>query len=206
MFHTWFGWWYLTLMLYMVALLVYGVRAQTKSRMSWLERAGGRVLMFRKPRALRRVSLMVPGVFVLMLLPSLFAPHVSHRNTQGRNDQGVFARTLSKGFMTLSVLGLSAFFIFLAGPADFRLDGQRRVYEKTEGWPWRPKTRGGPLDDFQGVCITPQNSVMLVPRKPDRLRSGYLLSGAVSREAARALAGEITQTVGIPLIEYSLKR
>lgn len=201
LFHSWFGWWYVIFMLYMVTMLVYGVRGQARSMGRWLERAEGRVLTFRKPRALRRSSLMAPGVFVLMLFPMLYGLPAGHRN-----HRDTLANTLIKGYMTASVLGLSALFVYLGGPADYRLDGQRRVYEKTEGWPWRPKTRSGSLDDFRGVCITPQNNVMLVPRKPSRFVSGYVLGSAGSKGSARSLAAQVGQTTGIPLIDYPMRR
>ncbi len=144
---------------------------------------------------------MVPGVFMLMLFPILYGLPAGHRN-----HQTTLANTLIKAQMTVSVLCLSALFIYLGGPADYRLDGQRRVYERTEGWPWRPKTRSGPLDDFKGVCVTPTNNVALVPKKPNRLVSGCVLSGTASKVAARSLAEQVAQTVGVPLIDYPLKR
>ena len=209
LFHSWFGWWFIAFMLYSVTIMVYGVRAQTPARAGWRIEAKEGLLAFRKPRALRRSSLMIPGVFFLMLFPILLATPVHHRYGQYEitpTPQQQLTQTLIKGYMAASALGLSLLFVYLGGPFEMRLDGRQRVYEKTAGWPWRPETQRGPFDDYKGVCITRRNSIMLVPRNPRRLTVGDILSDAASKQAARTLAEEISRVTGIPLIACPQKR
>lgn len=205
LFHSWFGWWFITFMLYTIIVIVYGVRAQTQALAGWWIEAK-ETLAFRKPHALRRSSLMIPGVFFLMLLPTLLATPSHRRYEAVQTSQMQLTQTLIKGYMAASVLGLSLLFVYLGGPFEMRLDGRQRVYEKTTGWPWRPETRRGSLDDYKGICVTRRNSIMLVPRSPRRLITGDILSDAASKQAARTLAEEVRRVTGVPIIDCPQKR
>ncbi len=210
LFHSWFGWWFIAFMLYSITVITYGVRAQTQALAGWQVGDKEETLVFRKPRALRRSTLMIPGVFFLMLIPNLLAAPPHHQYGQYEitpTPQQQLTHTLIKGYMAASVLGLSLLFVYMSGPSEMRLDGRRRVYEKTEGWPWRPKTSRGSLDDYKGICITPRNSIQLVLRYPSRrIISGNILSNATSKQAAQTLAEEVSRITGIPLIDCPVRR
>lgn len=205
LFHSWFGWWFIGFMLYTIITIVYGARAQTQALAGWRIEAR-EALVFRKPRALRRNTLMMPGVFLLMLFPILLAtpPHRQYEAEQTSSQQ--LTQTLIKGYMAASALSLSLLFVYLGGPFEMRLDGRQRVYEKTAGWPWRPKTRRGSLDDYKEVCVTRRNNIMLVPRSPRRLITGDILSDAASKQAARTLVEEVSRVTGIPIVDCPQKR
>lgn len=203
LFHSWFGWWFIAFVLYVVALMVYTFRTQS-TMSSWVVKDQGRALSFRKPIALRRMGLLAVGALLLMSFPTLHEmayPNVTAR----RHTANPQAQAVAHGYMLMSVFGLCLFFIYLSGPDETRLDGERRTFEHTGGWPWSPKTRGSSLEDIKGVCITPRNAVLLLPRKPSRIRGGYLLSGTGQRQAAQALAERVSQAMKIPIMDYPSK-
>ena len=203
LFGTWFGWWFIAFVLYVVALMVYAFRTQSKVN-CWLVKEQDRSLSFRKPIALRRMSLMAIGAFALMSLPTLHQmvyPTVTAR----RHAANLQTQAAVRGYMIVDLLGLCLIFVYLSGPNDTRIDGERRTFERTAGWPWRPKTREGSLDDLKGVCISPRNNVLLLPRKPGQLTKGYQLSSAETKKAAQALAEKVSQVTGLPVMDYPRK-
>ena len=203
MFGTWFGWWFIAFVLYVVALMVYAFRTQS-TLSSWLVKEQGRSLSFRKPVALRRMGLLAIGAFALMSFPTLHQmvyPTVTARR-HAANPQ---TQTVVRGYVLVDLLGLCLVFVYLSGPQETRLDGDQRTFENTAGWPWRPRSRTGSLDDLKGVCVSPRNNVLLLPRKPGKLTKGYQLSSTGTKQAAQALAEKVSQATGLPIVDYPRK-
>lgn len=173
-------------LLYMVLLLAFLVKNGRRSHGSWLQQHDGDIMLFRRPRALRQTGYLFVGFFVIHCFYFLQTAVSLHRT--------VF------GFVGLPAIILIPACLYMAGPHDVRLDGERRTYERTTGWPWRPQTRIGPLDDFSGICVTRHNSVMLVPRRPERIYTGFPLSGPLPRQAAATLAEDVSRATGLPIV------
>ena len=202
LFGTWFGWWFITLVLYSVPVIVYAARTQANS--PWLVRDDGKILFFRKPLALRRSTLLAGSVLLLMLFPTLHQM-VYPATTARRHATNPQAQAIAHGYLVISVLGLCLLVVYLSSPKEIRLDGERRRYERMEGWPWRPKSHVGPLEDFKGVCVMPRGSVLLLFRSPSRSRIGFILSGPGRKQASQALAEKVSQATGLPIVDYPKK-
>ena len=94
--------------------------------------------------------------------------------------------------------------LYLCGPDDIRLDETKRTYERTVGWPWKPKMFFGSFNDVKGVCISPRNTVLLLMKKPDFVKSSgaIVLSSYGTNEAARALVEELSRVYGFAIVPY----
>ncbi len=173
-----------------------------KSYQSYLALQDGKTMLFRKPPVVRRMeTLLTVGVFVQLVVGPL-----------------VGAVLTGKPLWAVVVLvGLSWVFWFLyrvVGPNDIRLDGERLTYEQTIGWPWKPTTRAGPFSDIMGVCLSPNNNVVLLIAKPGRATMRVIISNpslaSVGSSAfvvdksyvaeSRALAEELNRVYGFPAV------
>lgn len=178
--------------LFGVVMMIYGVRQQSQARGSYLVRKDGKMMLFRKPLPMRRTTLAAAGFLTLLVLSLLVsAPYM-------RNPAPVYIQ---------SMIGLSLplFFLYLSGPDDIRLDGNQRAYERTIGWPWKPMTRFGSFEDIKGVCISPQNSVLLLLEKPGPISRGVVLSTSGTKTAAEALVEDLKREFGFPVAPYPKK-
>ena len=148
-------------------------------------------MLFRKPLALRRQQLTLFWFAVFVTFGSVVASQVLQR-----------ASHLYVG----GTVGLciSVIFLYLSVPDDIRLDGKQRLYERTVGWPWKPKRRFGSFNGIKGVCISPRNTVWLLLDKPDFVKStnGIALSYSGASQSARALAEELNRVYGFPIVPY----
>jgi len=167
----------------------YVTRQVSKVRDSYRLRQEGSVMQFRKPLALQRGQLSAFWFAVLV--------------TFGTTAAGQALRS-PLIFDINGLIGLSISFIllYLSGPDDIRLDGEQRTYERTVGWPWKPKTLFGSFGDVKGVCISPRNRVLLLLKKPDFVKSTgeIVLSSYGSDQAAYALAEELNREYGFPIV------
>lgn len=178
-----------------------------KSYESYLAWKDGKTMLFRKPPTARRLeTLLSVAVAVQLVLGPL-----------------VGAVLTGKAYLAaLSVLGagwLLYFLYYVSGPADIRLDGERRTYERTTGWPWKPVTRTGSFADIRGVCVSPQNNVIILMTKPRWTSKGVIVSNPAMSSAgssallidrshiaaSRALAEELCREYGFPLVPYPKK-
>jgi hypothetical protein len=169
----------------------YITRQMSKAQGIYPMRQAGNVMQFRKPLALRRAEL---ALFWLMVLTAFgtVATAQNWRNAFIIDGNGIF------------LLSLSAIVLYLSGPDDVRLDGKQRAYERTVGWLWKPATRIGSFNGIRGICISPQNSVLLLMEKPDFVKStnGIVLSCFRESQPARALAEEMNRMYGFPIVPY----
>ena len=171
-------------MIYGVGMLIYAIPQQSKVKGSYLVRQEGNVMQFRKPLPMRRITLAAVGFLALLVLSLLIS--------------APYARNPGQAFLPVVVgLGLPVLFLYLAGPDDIRLDGRQRTYERTVGWPWKPKTFAGPFNGVKGVCVSPRNSVLLLMEKSGPLTKGVVLSSSGPKAAAEALAEELKRGVRV---------
>lgn len=183
---------HVTLILYGVGMMIYGIPQQTKARGSYLVRKDGNMMLFRKPLPLRRVTLAAVGFFCLLLINTLAIA------IEARNPVPVY-------FMSLAALGLPMLFLYLSGPDDIRLDGSQRTYERTQGFSWKPVTKFGTFDGIKGISITPQNGVQLVLEKPGPIFGGIMLSSTGPKAAAQALVEDLKREYGFAVVPYPKK-
>lgn len=145
---------------------------------SWLVQSEGRRMKFvasQQHRALPLVVLSWPIAMVLVMMPDAPVPSF------------------------IAVGGMILLGIYSAGPDDTLIDGDRWVYERRKGWPWRPRTHVGSLDEIAGVCVTPKNSVGLrFKNKNDWFR----IDMPPGREVAVAMAEKVSLTTGLPVTEF----
>ncbi len=150
-------------------------------------------MQFRKPLALRRRELVLFWLMVLVAFGTVAtAQSFSTLHATITECNGAF------------LLSLSVILLYLSGPDDIRLDGKQRTYERAVGWFWKPKKRFGSFSDVKGICISPQNSVLLLMKKPDFVKStnGIVLSSFRESYPARALAEELNRVYGFPIVPY----
>lgn len=150
-------------------------------------------MQFRKPLALQRQQVALFWLLVVVAFGTVAAAQ-SLRNALVIDLNGVF------------LLGLSVITLYVSGPDDIRLDGTQRTYERTVGWLWKPRTLFGSFGDVKGVCISPRNRVLLLLKKPDFVKStgAIVLSGYGADESAYALAQELNQMYGFPIVPYPI--
>ena len=164
-------------------------------------------MLFRKPPSARRLeTLLSVAVAVQLVVGPLI---------------GAFL-TGKPFYAALSVVGLGwviFFLYYLTGPDDTRLDGEKQTYERIVGCPWKPVTRTGSFADIKGVCVSPRNKVIILMAKRDRLSKGVIVSDPAMSSAgssamfvdssyvvaARALAEELNQCYGFPIVPYPKK-
>ncbi len=176
-----------------VGLRIYVARQVSKARNSYSVRQEGNMRLFRKPPALRRVQWAIFW-FVALITFSLTAASLALRE----QDPSLFYIEGVVG------LGISSVLLYLCGPDDIRFDGTKRTYERTVGWPWKPKTLFGSFSDVNGVCISPRNTVLLLLKKPDFVKStgAIVLSSYGAGQPAHALAEELNRVYGFPIVPY----
>ena len=175
-----------------VGLNIYATVA-TKAR-SYLVRQEGNTRLFRKPPALWRGQWAMFW-FAALLTFSLTATSFALQ----KQDPSLFY------IEGIGGTGLSSIILYWCGPDDIRLDAIQRTYMRTVGWPWKPKTLFGSFSDVKGVCINPQNTVLLLMKRPDFMKSSgaIVLSSYGTSQFARALTEELNRVYGFPIVPYS---
>ncbi|MGI4788112.1 MAG: hypothetical protein ACRYFS_04600 [Janthinobacterium lividum] len=177
------------------------VSSKNESYLAWRD---GKIMLFRKPPTVRRMeTLLSVGISIQLVVCPL-----------------VGAVLTGNPFWAIVVLvGMGWVFWFLyrvVGPNDFRLDGERLTYDRMTGWPWKPMTRSGPFSDIKGVCLSPNNNVILLVAKPGKalerviiispsLASAGSSSLVIDRSyiaESHAFAEEIHQVYGFPIVPY----
>lgn len=91
---------------------------------------------------------------------------------------------------------------YWCGPNDTLIDGERRIYERTEGWPWRQRRRLGSFDEIAGVSITTSHTVLLRLKRQDFLQSSFWVDWPQTEAEAIAMAKKISETTGLPIIKH----
>lgn len=176
-----------------IGLRIYVARQVSRVPGSYSVRQEGNTRLFRKPPALQREQ-WTAFWFVALITFSLTAASLALRE----QDPSLFYIEGVVG------LGISSVLLYLCGSDDIRLDGTQRTYERMVGWPWKPKTLFGSFSDVKGVCISPRNTVVLLLKKPDFVKStgAIVLSSHGSDQAARALAEKLNCVYGFPIVPY----
>ena len=164
-------------------------------------------MLFRKPPAVRRMETLLSVAVTVQLVVGPLVGAVL---------------TGKPFFAVASLVGLGWVLWFLSrvvGPHDLRLDGERLTYERTAGWPWKPITRTGPFSDIKGVCLSPNNNVILLIAKPGMAPRRVIVSTPYMSSAgssallidnsciaeSRALAEKLNRIYGFPIVPYSKK-
>lgn len=188
-------------LLYGLGMTVFLSRQDKATKSSYLVRHKGRMMLFRRPLALRRSMIANAGLFAVIgfafVVPSkstLFTP----------------VHILIIGFYCVAILLFTAHFVYDAGPNDIRLNGKGRTYERTTGWPWKPATQFGSFEDIKGICVDFDGQALLLMRKRTFLYKGVYLSGpstsrpaqALARALARTLAEDVSREFGFPIVPY----
>ena len=163
-----------------------------KARGSYLITNDGGMMLFRKPLPLRRTCLAITGFTFLIFLNIVVIA------SEGRNP-------LAGYFICIVPLVLPVIFLYASGPNDIRLDGGRRTFERTVGFPWKPVTKFGTFDDIKGISISFQDGVELVLEKPVAFSKSVKLSSSGTNEAAKALVEELKQMYGFAVVPYPKK-
>ena len=163
-----------------------------KARGSYLIRNDGGIMLFRKPLPLRRTLLAIAGFSFLIFLDIVFIA------SEGRNP-------LAGYFLCVVPLILPVIFLYASGPNDIRLDGSRRTYEWTVGFPWKPVTKFGTFDGIKGMSISFEDGVELVLEKPGALSKSVTLSSSGTNEAAKALVEKLKREYGFAVMPYPKK-
>ena len=172
-----------------------------ESSLAW---KNGKTMVFRKPPAARRMETLL-SVAVTVQIVAL--PLVGAVLT----GKPVLAAA------SLGGLGGVLWFLYrVVGPNDIRLDGERCIYERTTGWPWKPVTQTGPFSDIKGVCISPRHDVVLSITKPGGASRRVIVSSpflssvgssglVIDRShlaKSHTLAEELNRTYGFPILPY----
>lgn len=170
--------------LYVVVFFI-NARLTRHSQGDWLVSTKGRQMRFREKTAYRKATLLGWCSVPMMLLPCVFA-----------------YPSFMLVFCVSWVLLLT--YACLSGPQDVTIDGERRVYEVTNGSHWRRRTQIRPLDEIAGVCTTPSNygNYVVMPLKsPTFTRSRPItLDKKFARVEAVAMAENVSRTTGLPVI------
>jgi hypothetical protein len=171
---------------------------------SYLAWQDGKIILFRKPPAARRLETLLAVAITIQIVAFPLVGAV------------LTGKLIFFGASALGAGWVLWFLYRIAGPNGIRLDGEQRTYEWTTGWPWKPETRIGSFADIKGVCISPRNSVIILMAK----RQGLLKRVVVSDPAmssirstaltidrshvgeSRALAEELNRVYGFPIVPY----
>ena len=148
---------------------------------SWLLRVNDKSLQFREPRASHWLSFFLGASLPLMLL--MIVPGYPYP---------LFIYTIMAGVILLG--------LYLAGPRETFIDGERRVYVRTEGWPWKPRTRTGSLDEFDGTRVTPYNKVMLIKKGSNSSETGFWVDAPTTRPKAQEIARIVSTITNLPIM------
>ncbi len=171
---------------YGVAFVPYMFWTFARLPSSWLLRSNDSSLQFREPKASRLLSFFLVANVPLELF--LFVPS---------SPYSWFIYTVMAIIFLLGV--------YLSGPRETFIDGQRRVYVRTEGWPWKPRTRTGSLDEFDGIRVTPYNKVMLFKKGSDSSETGFWVDAPNTRHKAQEIARQLSAVTNLPIVITPLR-
>ncbi len=185
---------YALALFYGIGMAVFLLRQDKATKgSSYLIRQEGEVMQFRRPHAASRSMMVIAGYVALMELAIVIAyRHISLTPEH----------ILIVSFFFLDTPLFLAFLVYLAGPNDIFLDGNRRTYEWTTGWLWKPTTRFGSFDDIKGISVSRRYGVMLLMNKRSFPYSSIGLSNSGTSAAAQTLAEDVSREFGFLIVPY----